>query len=426
MNPFDYTLRQQQPPTAAMASGMQLGLGVREIEQQRAAQEAAAAQQAQMNADLAAAARDPGLLPGVMTRYPQLAEKLGHAFKAQTEEQQRAQLQQGVEVASALAAGRPDMAAQRLRDQATAMRNSGDEQGAKRVEAAAQWAEQHPDSLLVSTLATVYSMGENGKRAADGVLALRRAPAEEARAAADARKAGADATSAEVGAKYADRNALADLEAKGWNIKKIQADIASDKERNRIAAINASIGRETNDLKRQELRLKLQEAQGALDEKARGRVAEVESATFAMDNMLNTIERVKGNKSLDDVIGSMEGSNFFPTVTMGTLSPLGDGDERSDAIALIETLGSQAFLSQIPAMRGTGAVSDAEGKKLDTALQSLSRKQSEKQFRANLDEASRLIKKARENVQKRYGVRAGPVDTPAAPGARPPLSSFGG
>lgn len=34
------------------------------------------------------------------------------------------------------------------------------------------------------------------------------------------------------------------------------------------------------------------------------------------------------------------------------------------------------------------------------------------------------MKKARENISKRSGVPLAKPDTPAAPGARPPLSSF--
>jgi hypothetical protein len=48
------------------------------------------------------------------------------------------------------------------------------------------------------------------------------------------------------------------------------------------------------------------------------------------------------------------------------------------------------------------------------------------EIRANLDEASRLLKKGRETLSKRTGVPLGSPDTPAAPGSRPPLSSFGG
>jgi GH24 family phage-related lysozyme (muramidase) len=61
---------------------------------------------------------------------------------------------------------------------------------------------------------------------------------------------------------------------------------------------------------------------------------------------------------------------------------------------MIDTLGSQAFLSQIPNIKGMGQLSNAEGEKLQAALQNFTRKQSEKQFRDNLAEANRLLTKA--------------------------------
>ena len=229
-------------------------------------------------------------------------------------------------------------------------------------------------------------------------------------------------------AKYADSTALADLEVKGWNVKNIQSEIGYRKESSRIAAMNAAVGREGNDLKREELKLKIAETRQGMDDKVRAKVADAEAASNTIDNMLNTIERVKKSKGLREVVGSIEGQTYYPTqiaAAANALNPMtSGGDDRSDAIALIETLGSQAFLAQVPTLKGTGSLSNAEGEKLQTALQSLRRTQSEEQFRANLDEAARLLNKGRENVAKRYGMPLAKPDTPAAPGARPPLDSF--
>jgi NAD(P)-dependent dehydrogenase (short-subunit alcohol dehydrogenase family) len=166
--------------------------------------------------------------------------------------------------------------------------------------------------------------------------------------------------------------------------------------------MNAAAAREGNALRREELKLKVQEARNALDDKIRTKQADVESAAGTIDNLINTVDRLKKNPSLDDVVGSIEGR--MPAVF---------GDENADAVALIETLGSQTFLAQIPAMKGLGALSEKEGDKLQSSLQNLSRAQSERQFRANLDEVQRLMLKARKNVETRYGIKAGPPDTPA-------------
>jgi hypothetical protein len=126
--------------------------------------------------------------------------------------------------------------------------------------------------------------------------------------------------------------------------------------------------------------------------------------------MLNTADRVLKNPSLNSVLGSIQGR-----------LPAFVSDEANDAIALIDTLGSQAFLSQIPNVKGMGALSNAEGEKLQSALQNLTRKQSEKQFRENLSEAQRLMLKARKNISTRFGV---PETTPDTPAVQPSMTDI--
>ncbi len=77
-------------------------------------------------------------------------------------------------------------------------------------------------------------------------------------------------------------------------------------------------------------------------------------------------------------------------------------------------MGSQAFLAQIPKIRGTGSLSENEGNKLQASLQNLSLKQSPERLQDNINEAVRLLTKARENIVIRSGMSAPPVDTPAA------------
>lgn len=418
--PIDYSIDVQTPFQAAL-QGYQGGAAIRTDMQQQEQQRQAAMSQQQMQADLAAASQDHRLLPGVMVKYPQLADKLKHGWEAQSADQQRNTLNQATEVYAALKSGRSDVAVGRLKDQAAAMRNGGDEQGAKRLEDMARWAKMDPQSLMDATAVRIAAL-PGGDKVIEGVAKLgdegrkaARAPAELRKAEAEASGAEADAATKGVAAKYAEPVALADLEKKGWDIKAVQADITYKREQSRIAAMNAAIAREGNELKRQELGQKIQEAQQKLDDKVREKVATAEAGANSIDNMLNTVERIKTNKSLNDVLGSIEGR--LPALV---------SDEANDAIALIDTLGSQAFLAQIPNIKGMGALSNAEGEKLQAALTNLSRKQSEKQFRANLDEAARLLKKGRESLSRSTGVPLGKPDTPAAPGSRPPLDSFFG
>lgn len=168
--------------------------------------------------------------------------------------------------------------------------------------------------------------------------------------------------------------------------------------------------RETNDLKRQELELQIQQKKEAIEKaKEAGisakseRSAELESAKMGVDNMLNSVERIL--QTPESVIARATGpvDTRTPTVRQST----------ADFEELVSTLGSQAFLAQIPNIKGMGALSNAEGEKLQTAFQNFSLRQSPEQLKANLKEARRLLLKGRSNINKRYNAEPDSADVPA-------------
>lgn len=414
MQPIDYTIDVQTPFQSAV-QGYQFGSAIRDDQAKRQQQEAVLQQQQLMQEDLYrfSQIKNPRAADyaAITTRYPQLSESFKRSWDMLRPEQQKNDLAFGTQVYAATQSGRHDIAERLLRDRSAALRNAGDEDQAKQTEVIAELMKLDPNGaertvgLMLSSVdpdkfAETFSKLGGEQRAQD------QAPADLAKKQADAAKAGIDA-------KYAEQGAVLDLQKKGWDIKAIQEDIDIRRDANRIALMNAQSNREGNTLRREELKLKVQEARTALDDKIRGKVADAEASATSIDNSLNTIERIKGNKSLDDVLGAIEGR--MPAVL---------SDEAANAIALIETLGSQAFLSQVANLKGMGALSNAEGEKLQAALTNLSRVQGEPQFRSNLDDAARLLKKGRETLSKRTGVPLGAPDTPAAPGSRPPLESF--
>lgn len=423
MQPQNYLLGNVPDPGAAFNAGLQNGQAQQIMQAQQAMvmqqQQAAMVAQQRRDAALQAVLSSPrptaSQYAALMAADPKSSEGYKRAWEVQGKEQSDSRLSDLAQWTAAITNGRPDVAAASMVSQADLMdRTAGaatDEGRALRAQA--ETVKANPDLALKMFLNPLLLSHPDGKRVFDNIQTQNT----EARTAtafpAELRKKEADATTAEVGAKYAERNTLADLETKGWNIKAIQNDIEYKKQANRIAAMNAATSRMNSDTQRQELALKIKEAQGKLDDKLREKVATAESGAANIDNMLNTIERIKKNPGLNDVLGSIEGR--LPSVL---------SDTGADAIALIDTLGSQAFLSQIPSIKGMGALSNAEGEKLQAALTNLSRTQSEGQFRANLDEASRLLNKGRVNLSRATGVPLAKPDTPAAPGARPPLDSF--
>lgn len=420
VSPIDYSINVESPFQSVL-QGFKVGdfLQQRQVQQQQQqlaqqqAQQQAAAQ-AQMQSDLSALANNPNATgadyAGAITKYPHLSEQIKRGWDVLDTSQRQAKLEQMSQVHAALKSGKPQVAKDYLQTLLTAAQDGGDERTKAGLQALIQQIDIDPEATKVSTgISLIAQVGPEKYAEAYGKFgaeerAQEQAPFALAEQKSKAEQADYDTKIKAVKAKYADSEALLDLERKRWDITKITEDIAIQKEQNRIAALNSAISRETNQLKKQELKQKANEAKEARDEKIRTKVADAESAAGTIDNFLNTSDRVLKNPSLDSVLGTIQGR--LPAVV---------SDEASDAIELIDTLGSQSFLSQIPSMKGLGSLTETEGKKLQASLTNLSRTQSRKQFEYNVKEAQRLMLKARKTLSEKTGVPLGAPDRPNAP-----------
>lgn len=206
-----------------------------------------------------------------------------------------------------------------------------------------------------------------------------------------------------VKADFARANAELDVKQKGATLRKTESDIIIDKENARIAALNAASAKETNVLKRAELQQKIDEATEKRNAAEREQQATIANQSADIDNFLNTAARVLNTPK--DIIEKATGpiaSELFTTNV-----------DVADFESLVEALGSQAFIAQIPKIKGTGSLSEKEGDKLQASLQTLSLRQSPARLRENVTEAVRLLTKVRENIAVKYGKPAPPLDVPA-------------
>lgn len=429
MTPINYTLDVQQPFQAAM-QGYQAGAAIRNDQQQQQAmleqqrqQQLAAQQQAAMNADLSAASRDPRLLPQVMVKYPQLAKDLKHGWDAMTAEQQNSQLSHAGQVLAAIESGRPDIAINTLRERATALRNGGDEQGAKAAEDMARLAEMDPAHLSNATLyriapipggdkiiKAIGDMREQRQKAelhgpavrkatADATAAEAAAPFAGQKAEGEARTATATATTAETTAKFSERKALLDLEEKGWNIKALQNDIEYKKQANRIAAMNAASNREGNTLKRQELQLKIDEARAKLDGTAREKVAEFDQKISGVTDARTLISEIKDLRKTAWV-------NPTGVTAMAAYMPASNARSQSGKIEQLKNTLTLDYLDKLK-----GPTSDNDIKFLKNIAANLDTLQSDPRFATELEKVDAALQRVDAATRKKYG--APPVDAPA-------------
>lgn len=392
-----------QPPInyAGMLPQVNLGQGLSELGDVFAAsnkQKESDALKAQYSQDLKNTLSNPTpqAFAALTAKYPQQREAFKQSWEMMSEGQKNNEFLAGVQAYGAINSGNPEVAKTLLDERITAAKNSG--QDASKLEVMRKAMDTSPD-MVASQLGLVLSSvdPEKWSKMATEMRAAQKAPAE-------LTEAQAKAQSAATAAKFAESNAVMELQKKGWDITKLQEDIQINKQNAKIAAMNASLAREGNDLKRQELRIKLQEAQTARDEKLNTKVADVEAARSNIDNMLNTADRI-----LNTPMGTVGAAAGPVSARMLTVK-----QDTADFEELVNTLGSQSFLAQIPNIKGMGALSNAEGEKLQAALQNFSLRQSPERLIENVREAQRLLTKGRATLAKRYGVPETIPDTPQA------------
>lgn len=412
MQPINY-LTQVADPFAQAAQGYKLGATIVDVEAKRAEaarqQQAMQQQQQQLAQEQARFFANPKPTMRDAARFASLlSPEQSKAFLPYMEniskEQQQGTLRRTGQLLSSLQLN-PAIAVDRLKQEAEAARNSGDAEEAAlfdRLATAAADPAQGP-SVAFKALVQSASAIPGAKEMFDTIDKGMGTAREEAMFPSKLNEAQSNAKKAAVAAKFAESNAALDLQKKGWDITKIQEDIKIAKQNAGIAALNSQIAREGNAIKREENQLRLREMIDKRDTAVREKAAEVESARADMDNFLNTADRVL--KTPKNVIGSAAGpiSARMPTLSQDT----------ADFEALVETLGSQAFMSQIPKMKGAGALSEREGDKLQASLQNLSLKQSPERLVENVKEAQRLILKARSTLSKKAGLPDSVPDTPA-------------
>jgi hypothetical protein len=408
MEPINY-LAQVADPFAQATQGLKLGAGMADLQRQqeaRAAQQQqaqlAAQEQARFFANPKPTMRDAARFASLLS--PEQSKAFLPYMEGISKEQQQNTLKSTGQLLSALQVN-PEVGIARLRESALAARNSGDEEDAALFEQYAEAAAdpQRGPAVVFKALAARTAGIPGAKEFFENIDKSASTARAEAQAPAELTEAQAKAQSAAVAAKFAESNAVKDLERKGWDITKIQSDMAIAKQNAQIAAMNAATSRESNAIKREENQLRLREMIDKRDTAVREKAAEVESARADMDNFLNTADRILATPK--SVIGSAAGpvSARMPTLSQDT----------ADFEALVETLGSQAFMSQIPKMKGAGALSEREGDKLQASLQNLSLKQSPERLIENVKESQRLILKARSTLSKKSGLPDTIPDTPA-------------
>lgn len=412
--PYNYALTVPNP-TQALTQGLQAGAAIGDIKAQATARDAAA-QAAQAKAQrtqqfqqaLVGIGANPTAkqLSGLLVQYPEMSELFKESYSRLSTEEQKERTSQASSVYTAVLAGDTDLAKNQLNEYAAAYRNAGREDDAKALEAKAKLIDLHPEAAERGvSLWLANAMGPEKFADTFGKLQdQRRARNKEG---AELTKAEAEAQEAVIKTNFAERVAQAGLNLTEQQTRNLYLDGEFKRANTKVLVTQAKFDSETNPLKKRKLQGEVDAAQAAVDEKLRTRVADAKGAAAAIDNGIDTAEKLLQTDA--STFGALRRATgpaaaLTPTMTQSTAQ----FEER------IKTLQSQVFLSQVAQLKGLGALSNAEGEKLDKALTSLSLRQGADSLLENLHEVQRLMLIARDNVSTRYGIALGTPNTPAA------------
>ena len=145
-----------------------------------------------------------------------------------------------------------------------------------------------------------------------------------------------------------------------------------------------------------------------LNDITRGEKKKVEDLTkgsqiASFDTMLGTLDRLGKHPGLSRSVGMI---GAFPTMP---------GSESANFKAELDTFQSQAFIPMVSQLKGMGALSDAEGKKLTAAVGALNPAMGEKAFRESIGRITAEMEAARQRVSGQPTPKPSPMDAmPAA------------
>lgn len=421
----------------SLIEGLRIGTTISDIQQKQAArqQEMLAKQQAEQRLTVyrgelenAFTQGTPQAFSRLMTLFPEHQAAIKPQFEQLSKDRQQGEIAAALPVASALLSNNPKVAKDLIEARIKATPEGQDTSGLQAlsslVDADPQTARNYALMGLSQVMApdkfaeTFGKLAEAGRAEAMAPITMRKETALSAEAEEKAKQAA-------IKSRFAESEAVIDLEKKGWDIRKIQADMDIARQNARIAAANVQIGKTTNDLKRQELELKVEDMKQKRDESVRLKAADASTAASQADNLLNTTElalqkAIKGRDKSGKITGYTR-TIEAATGPVSTMLPTIRQDV-ADFEELVNTLGSQITMSRIGEMKG--ALSDKDLETLRSSLQSLSLRQSPQQLVNNLLEVQRLTLKARKETIDKFGApeRLSQPDIPAARGATAPAA----
>lgn len=154
--------------------------------------------------------------------------------------------------------------------------------------------------------------------------------------------------------------------------------------------LDRKIAQETNLVKLDEYKAKQQEARSKAEQAKADKAAAAQGAVDTFSTALSSLDEITKSPGLSKAVGIR---SALPTIP---------GSDAANFEARLDTFKAQTFLPMVSSLKGMGALSDAEGKKLSDAVGALSPKMSESEFRKSAEKIRSDLEGKLNTVKKQY------------------------
>ena len=327
-----------------------MGLG-QQMQAQRTAQQQQQQQQTAVQEGLEALdTNNPQEVARFMTKYPGLAQNIQRAWDFQTDQQKQEGMRAAIGAMQAYDAEGVEGAARVLKERIEQKMERG--LPIDKEMRSFQMLQQNPEQFRKSAEVTAYALMDP-----DEYLKMKEAQR----------------------VSPIKREEL-DLKREALELRKGEAE---------LRRLDQSLSRETNELKRQEIQQRINVKRDEVSTKKREAVQKAEDDIATIDNTISSVDRLIQHPGREAATGVSAGFFTIP------------GSEAAGFEAQLESFQSQAFLSEVAKMRGMGALSENEGKKLASAVGALRPTMPEKEFLKELERIKSVMEKGRNKMRAR-------------------------
>lgn len=364
-SPFQRSFENEQRSLQEKQANLALEGQKLQLDQARKAIDDREGFQRDMSAFLGQGGGDLKQLQQLRIRYPEQVGAIDSIMKAQGPDFQKVQFRKNSEVYSLFNAGREDLIQQRLEADVQAAQNTKDPVQIGAAQKELEYFNNSPEAYKKNVMLRLDSLTDGKFSAGE-------------KAFAETEKVGAETTT----------EALTQQSKQLDNRKKmIENRYTQETDPTRKAQLRADLEKTNTEI--DNIKSQIAERGAKTGEKAAGKLEDLEAKLTTTQVSLDTIDTALS--TADDVIRAATGpvDQIFPTLQ----------SDVADFENTIETIKSQQFIQAINSTAIKGSLSDAEGKRLSTAVASLELRGSPERLKKNLGVIKSLLEKAKTNYK---------------------------